>query len=505
MSVHTFGPFRLDCSKRLLERDGMPMIVGGRQLDLLTFLVSRPGVVVSVRELMSAVWPSVTVEEANLRVCVSSLRKALGDGKDHARYIVNVTGRGYTFVAPVINDRNGDLSSEGLGRDSVNPLPAVPAFFVGREDAVEVLSKLLMSQRFVSVVGAGGVGKTSVALAVAHAVRPQFEDNRICFVDGGAISDPEGLSWALASVLRYHNQSVSETSSLVGEKRALVLLDSCEHLIESAASLVEGILHPRGNVHLLTTSREALRVMGEQVHLLQPLRCPITETPTAAQALASPAVQLFMEKAASSGHLATLGDEDAPIVSAICKRLDGIPLAIELVASRVGMYGIRGTVDLLDSRAELVLSGRRDASPRHQTLRALYDWSHRLLPAREQRVFARLSVFVGELTLAAAQAVAADPADDCQTMAQIITNLTDKSLVQVCSGQRGIKYRLLDTARTYAAYKLDESGETPEIVRRRLLYDSSMSEQTDPQDSTCRDTVLFNVAEGADNRPRATA
>jgi predicted ATPase len=483
----------------------MPMIVGGRQLDLLTFLVSRPGVVVSVRELMSAVWPSVTVEEANLRVCISSLRKALGDGKDDARYIVNVTGRGYTFVAPVICAQNADLSCEGLGRNSASLLPAVPAFFVGRDDAVEDLSKLLMSQRFVSVVGAAGVGKTSVALAVAHAVRPQFEDNRICFVDGEAISDPEGLPRALASALRYHDQSVSETNSLVGEKRTLVLLDNCEHLIESAASLAEGILHPRGNVHLLTTSREALRVVGEQVHLLQPLHCPITETPTAGQALGSPAVQLFMEKAAASGHPAGLSDEDAPIVSAICKRLDGIPLAIELVASRVGIYGIRGTVDLLDSGAELVLPGRRDACPRHQTLRALYDWSHRLLTPREQQVFARLSVFAGELTLAAAQAVAGDTEEDRQTIAQIIASLTDKSLVQVSSGPGGATYRLLDTARAYAGYKLCERGEAREIARRHSVFYTPIGEQTCHQDPTCGGTVLSNMADGPNNARRAVA
>lgn len=505
MSVHSFGPFRLDASKRLLERDGIPMIVGGRQLDLLTFLVSRPGVVVSVRELMSAVWPSVTVEEANLRVCISSLRKSLGDGKDDARYIVNVTGRGYTFVAPVINDQNEDLSCEGLGRNSTSPLPAVPAFFVGRDDTVEVLSKILMSQRCVSVVGAGGVGKTSVALAIAHAVRPQFENNRICFVDGGAISDPESLPRALDSALRYHHQSVSETKSLVGEKRTLVVLDNCEHLIEAAASLAEAILHPRGNVHLLITSREALRVVGEQVHLLQPLNCPTTETPTAAQALASPAVQLFMEKAAASGHPAGLSDEDAPIVSGICKRLDGIPLAIELVASRVGIYGIRGTVDLLDSGAELVLPGRRDASPRHQTLRALYDWSHRLLPPREQQVFARLSIFAGELTLAAAQAVAGDAEEDRQTIAQIIASLTDKSLVQVCPGPGGAKFRLLDTARAYAAYKLSELGEALEIARRHSLFYTPIGEQSGRQDLTSGGTVLSNVADSAKNVQRAIA
>ena len=178
--------------------------------------------------------------------------------------------------------------------------------------------------------------------------------------------------------------------AFLADKRMLIVLDNCEHVIEAAAALCERLFRGAPSVHLLTTTREALRVEGENVYLLMPLDSPPDDTASGVQALASPAVQLFMKRAASSGYEAELSDTDAPIVAKICRRLDGIALAIELVASRVGTYGIRGTADLLDSGAELFLQGRRSASPRHQTLQAMLDWSFGLLSADEQKIFCKL-------------------------------------------------------------------------------------------------------------------
>ena len=478
MSVYRFGPFHLDSSKRLLEKDGTPIRIGGRTLDLLIALIDRAGDVVAARELMRLIWPSVTVEEANLRVSVSALRKALGDGKEGARYIVNVAGRGYAFVAPVRTDVAACLSSAGSACSvpKGRPLAEMPQFLVGRDDTLGTLSHLLMSQRFVSVVGPGGIGKTTVALAVANGLRSRFGDDRVCFVDGGAISDPDDLPAAIASALGcpFPASSVMrQISGFLAKKPTLLILDNCEHIVEEAAEVSEYLFQSSDTLHLLTTSREALRVEGENVLLLQPLRYPLVQSPTALEAMATPAVQLFMERAASSGHLEKLGDEDAPTVSYICRRLDGIALAIELVASRVGLYGIRGTADLLDSGSELVLQGRRSALPRHQTLQALHDWSYRLLSAQEQKVLARLSVFVGELTLTAAHAVAGDPEDDRTAIAHVISTLSDKSLIQVCSAQGRPRYRLLDATRAYASHKLAERHEADEIRRRHASYQTS--------------------------------
>lgn len=199
MSVYSFGPFRLNASKRLLEKDGAPIVIGGRKLDLLIALIDRTGTVVGVRELMALIWPDVTVEEANLRVSVFALRKALGDGKDGARYILNVPGRGYTFVAPLRNERaDGPAGDNNIARSALRsgPLTKVPQLLVGRHDTVKNLAQLLLSQRFVSVVGPGGIGKTTVALAVAHSLRYEVDDDCVCFVDGGAISDPDDLQSA---------------------------------------------------------------------------------------------------------------------------------------------------------------------------------------------------------------------------------------------------------------------------------------------------------------------
>ena len=224
----------------------------------------------------------------------------------------------------------------------------------------------------------------------------------------------------------------------------------------------------------MTTTREALRVEGENVYLLMPLDSPPDDAASGVQALASPAVQLFMKRAASSGYEAELSDTDAPIVAKICRRLDGIALAIELVASRVGTYGIRGTADLLDSGAELFLQGRRSASPRHQTLQAMLDWSFGLLSADEQKIFCKLSVFVGQFTLTAAQSVAGGADGGAKTVANAIASLIDKSLIWISSTGGSGQYRLLDTTRAYAAAKLAASGEAQAAEGRHARYFASL-------------------------------
>ena len=291
MSIQSFGPFCLDASKRLLEMDGAPVIIGGRTLDLLIALVERAGDIVSVRELMARVWPNVTVEEANLRVSVSTLRKALGDGKDGARYIINVPGRGYSFVAPIGSlDDAGPIGEDGASGASSRsrPLPEAPRFLVGRHDTVEALSRLLMTERFVSVIGPGGIGKTTVALAVAGGLQSHFDEDRLCFVDCEAISDPEDFPRAVAAALACPFQEADPLPGLcawLSARRTLLVLDSCEHIIEAAAALCECLSQSARTVHLLVTSREALRVEGEHVHLLAPLHCPIEEAPSALQAM----------------------------------------------------------------------------------------------------------------------------------------------------------------------------------------------------------------------------
>ena len=470
----SFGPFRLFAAERRLERDGVAVQLGSRALDVLIVLIERAGEVVSKKELMARVWPDVTVDESSLRVHVASLRKALGEGQPGARYVTNIPGRGYCFVAPLTGSGvSPPVAAEPTVSDQVYRLPARLARMVGRDEAVRTIVEQLADQRFVTVLGPGGIGKTTVAISVGHAQLAAF-DGAVCFVDLGPLSDARLVPSALASTLGLLVQSDDPTPGLIRflrDRRMLLILDSCEHVVDSAAALAEHIFEEAPHVHILATSREALRVEGEHVHRLEPLGSPPEGIAlTAAQMMAFPAAQLFVERAAAAGHRFELTDADAPVVAEICRKLDGIALAIELAAGRVGGHGVRETAALLDNRFRLLWRGRRTALPRHQTLSATLDWSYDLLSDPERAVLRRLAVFVGFFTLEAAQAVAAADAVEAAQVVEALGRLVAKSLVSASAGTAATRYRLLDTTRAYALGKLMESGETDLTARRHALY-----------------------------------
>lgn len=478
-SIISFGPYCLIPSRRLLLKDGETVDVGSRALDVLIALVEAAGEVVGQRVLLDRAWPNVVVAEGSLRVTIAGLRKNLGEGRDGARYITNVTGRGYCFVAPVDRSTTQPLAVAPLplGAESrpipKHRLPARLARMVGRDDAVEALLLLLASRRFVSVVGTGGMGKTTVAISVAHALLDEFGD-AVYFVDFGAVTDATLVPSAVAAVLGVFGQAQDSLPGLLAflqGRRLLLVLDNCEHVIDAAASLTERLHCEAPQVHILTTSREALRAEGEHVHLLTPLDCPVVRDDlTAAEALTSPAVQLFMERAFASGYAPCLTDVDAPTVAAICSRLDGIALAIELAGSRVGAYGIQGTAELLRNRFKLLWQGLRSAPPRHQTLAAMVDWSFNLLSQRDQRVLSRLSIFVGVFTLEAAQSVAADGQIDAMEVADAIASLINKSLIWVVPIDGIAHHRLLDATLAYATEKLAQTAEADAVAKQHALY-----------------------------------
>ena len=347
--VVSFGPFRLFAAERQLKKGNEPIQLGGRALDTLIALVEQAGEVITQGELISRVWPDVTVEEANLRVHIASLRRALGDGREGARYIVTVPGQGYSFVAPVTRSPpQPSWSRQAVVSDRLPRLPPRSTRMIGRDDIVRALSAQLMMHRFVSIVGAGGIGKTTVAVSVAHTLLDGF-NGAVFFVDLAALTDAELVPTTVAAALGFIVQTKDPLRSLpafIGDKKILLVLDNCEHVIDLAATLAERVVGETPQAHVLTTSREALRVEGEHVHLLYALDYPPEESGlTAAEALTYPAVQLFMERAAASGYGGVLNDIDAPIVATVCRRLDGIALAIELAASRAGSLGIRGLVN----------------------------------------------------------------------------------------------------------------------------------------------------------------
>jgi predicted ATPase len=467
-----FGPFRLSVAGRLLEKTDEPVRLGSRALDVLITLVERAGEVVSRDELVSRVWPATTVAEANLRVHVASLRKALGEGRSGPRYIVNIPGRGYSFVAPVERPgRRGAPTGAAVRTVRTPTLPARTPRMIGRDETVTAVCARVASRRFVSIVGPGGIGKTTVAVAAAHAMAADF-DAAIAFVDLSVVEDGALVVPAVASAvgcLGHTQDSLPRLAAFLADKRILLVLDSCEHVIEAVAVLAERLFRDAPRAAIIVTTRETLRVEGESVHRLRPLDGPPRDImPTADAALATPAVRLFMDRAADAGYPHDLSDKEAPLVVDICRQLDGIPLAIELAASRASAYGIAGLARLIGDRLMLLWQGRRSVS-RHQTLRATLDWSYDVLSDREKAILCALSVFVGPFTLEAAHAVMAEP-DVANQIAGQIASLVDKSLVSVVQTEGLGLFRLLDTTRAYAAVKLAERGEEDAVARRHARH-----------------------------------
>jgi predicted ATPase/DNA-binding winged helix-turn-helix (wHTH) protein len=477
----SFGPFDLFGPERLLKKAGKPVPLGGRALDMLIVLTERAGEVVTQGELMERVWPNVNVDENNLRVHISALRKALGDGQDGARYISSVAGRGYCFVAPVKHPLTEQRAppSALVDAERFKKLPPPLSRMVGREDIVQTVSAELMLQRFVSIVGPGGIGKTTVAVSVAHKLLTGFE-GAVFFVDFSVLTTPKLVPTAVASTLGFMAQAHDPIGSLLAflsEKKVLLILDNCEHVIDTAAALAERVVSEAPQAYVLATSRETLRVRGEHVHLLGALEGPPEDGKlTATQALSYPAAELFMERAIASGYASNLTDLDARIVARICRKLDGIALAIELVASHVGAFGIRGIAELLDSRFGLLWQGRRTALPRHETLNAMLDWSYNLLSAREKVVLCKLSVFVGDFTLEAACFLASETETEDASVTDTLDSLLAKSLLSHIASHGSTYYRLLDTTRAYVGGKLAKR-EASRVARRHASFFSKFFQQ----------------------------
>ncbi len=481
--VISFGPFSLVVSERLLTSGSVPVELGARTLDTLIALVSQPNEVISKRDLLAQVWPDVTVEEGSLRFHIASLRKALGDGKDGARYISTVAGRGYCFVAPVSrpHPRQAQAANADVPSFPHTNLPGRLTRMVGRDNDVLRLSTELTAARFVTIVGVGGVGKTTVAVAVGHHLHEAF-DGAVLFVDLGMLSDPNLASTALSSMLGLAVQSRDATPSLIAylrDKRIFLILDTCEHLIEAIATLASQIFTAAPQVHILATSREALQVEGEHIYRLDPLASPPDDLDlTAAVARTFSAPQLFVERAAASGARLEFNDAETAIVVGICRRLDGVALAIELAARRVGAYGLQQTAALLDQRLTLLWLGSRTAPPRQKTLHATLDWSYGLLSELERIVLRRLAVFVGHFTLDAALAVVTSASVDRSLVFGAIDSLVAKSMVATSPLGAMMRYRLLDTTRAYALEVILDDAELADLAVRHATYYRRWLEQT---------------------------
>jgi len=533
--MYVFEPFRFIPGQQLLLHGETPVRLGSRALDILAELVERPGEVVSKRELMARAWPRSVVEESNLKVHVAALRRALCEGGRESRFIATVSGRGYRFVAPV-TCTSAEIAPVPPAWEQISKLPAPATRTTGRAETIASLLAIMAERRFVSIVGPGGIGKSTVALPVAEAFIAHT-GMEICFVDLSSVSDAQFVAVTVASALGLTIHSGDGAQALVAnlkERQLLLVLDSCEHVIDTVAVLVDRIVSGAPAVHVLATSREPLRAAGEYVHRLAPLEYPPANAaagagPTAAalsaamthaatltadQALEFPSVRLFVLRAAECLDGYQLTDEDAPAVADICRRLEGIPLAIELAAMRMDAFGARELAVRLDDCFQLLKRGRRSALARHRTLEAALDWSYEFLPEGERALLRSLSVFAGAFTLDAATGLcAAAPADasasvpaDASAIVDGVATLVDKSLLFADISGPNVQYRLFDTTRAYAREKLDQCGELQAMRRLHLEYHRALFERaSDEWDAAPGDGWLGTYGRSLDDVRSALA
>ena len=467
-----------------LLRDGEPVPLGGRALDLLAMLVRHRHDVVSAEALLAHAWAGRVVEEGNLYLHISTLRRLLG--RDAIR---SVYGRGYQLmldVAPLAADP--EPSKTGLPPTAapavaLPPAPDGPMLF-GRADDQAALLASLARHRLVTVAGPGGVGKTRLAMAVADDVGTR------AVVELAGLAAPTLLVDAVARALGVQlpglRPALDELADALQQPSALLVLDNCEHRVAEVAALVDGLLRRTRSLRVLATSQVPLAVRDEQVFRLQPLPLPASGM-ALDEARDNPAVALFVARVTAVDRHFTLTADTLADVVAVCLQLDGLPLAIELAAARVPLLGVAGLRERLGERLKLLRGGARGTDARHHTLQAAIEWSHALLDEREKQVFGELGVFAGGFTLQLAQQVLSGPADTdadadddpLATLDAIEALLTRSLLVPVPSAPQP-RHRLLDSTRTFALQRLHEAG-TADRLQERLAR--ALLKQFEPADT----------------------
>lgn len=508
--VYSFGHFRLFTTQRTLLAADQPLRLGGRALDLLVALLERSDRVVGKDELMEIVWPRLVVEENNLNVQIMLLRKLLGHPM-----IATVPGRGYRFAMPVA--REGGTQAEPLvaaalltaapprqthAEQQTNLRALMPALY-GRDDDLRSVGELLARHRVVTIAGAGGIGKTRLGQAAAARAAPDYPDGA-WWIELAPVSQGALVAPAIAEVLDIDlSEGRDPTRTLLAhlrDRRMLLVLDNCEQVLDAVAALATAVHDAAPGTGLLVTSQEVLRTPAEHVYRLGTLSLPDPALALTVHGLAhSGAGALFLARARAVDSRFDLSTGNIAAVAEICRRLDGIPLAIELAVARLPLLGIDGLCARLGQRFSLLTGGSRAVLRRHQTLRAALEWSHDLLSPPEQAVFRRLGVFAGGFTLEAAQHVAHDDEVDEWDVLEHLGALVDKSLV-VAEGDSQPRYRFLETTRLFALEQLGRSGEMTRTLERHaramvLLIEQHTRAIAQRYDSAAEDALLAAEAD----------
>jgi len=485
------GPLQVDPGRREVFVDGVPAKLGSRAFDMLAVLIAANGELVSKSEMLKRVWPDTVVEENNLQVHMVALRKLLGASRGLIR---TVPGRGYRLAPPVsvssaavgaaqpVREADAARMARTQAHAVSHNLPACYSPLTGRDQAIVEIARALASARHVTLVGAGGIGKTRLAVETARGLLARFPDG-VHLVSLASVADASGVLAAFASSIGFNPAggplTLARLCREIGERRVLIVLDNCEHVAGPAAELAGTLTSVCPSVRVLATSREPLRVAGEHVCGVAPLALPGEDDP-GRSVLQCSAVELFVSRARAIDARFSTDENSTRLIGMVCRRLDGIPLAIELAAARAAVLGIETLASHLDDRFNLLTGGNRTALPRHQTLRATLDWSHGLLDDAERSTLRRLGIFVNSFTMDAAIAVACEGALREMDVIAAVSGLVEKSLLVMRTESGRTRYRLLETMRAYALQKLEDNGERRFVTLHHARYVLGLLEQEAP-------------------------
>ena len=455
-----FADCELDLGRIVLRRGGEEIRIEPQVFDVLAYLVEHRGAVVRKEELLDAIWGDRFVSESALTTRIKAARQAVGDDGSQQLIIRTVHGKGYEFVAPVEEVEEGQTGAAMYPPTTGTSLGVRVQPLIGRESLLEQLTEMIGRHRLVTLVGPGGVGKTSLGMELARIVAGEFEDG-VHVVELVSVVDQDATAAALATAIDVNLRKSSSIDDaiidLLRPRQSLLVLDNCEHLIEPVAQLVARILSEAPNISIVATSREPLAVSGERLWTVDPLPTgpkDLFDSDVAIGELAQiPAVALFIDRAKAADPSFELDTVSAPLVVEICQRLDGIPLAIELAAARARVIGVAEVAHRLDQRFGVLKAMRRGSDPRHRTMHDAISWSYDMLEPEERALFTALSVFAGPFDLRSAEAMAqgGDALD-------LLTRLTERSMLAVRPWAGGsTRYELLETLREYGRARLSDA------------------------------------------------
>jgi predicted ATPase/DNA-binding winged helix-turn-helix (wHTH) protein len=498
--VYECGQWQVHLERRELLASGVAVPIGARAFEIIEILARSANALVTKSDLMDRIWPGATVGENTLQVHISAIRKAFGQDRDMLK---TASGRGYRLLGNWTPQQQGPAAQPVAsplmrepGAAPANHFPMIAGRLIGRAAAVQQVRDLVSAYRVVTLTGPGGIGKTSLAIEACRDLLADF-DGGGAFVELASLSNPDLVASAVASALGLKlsgEMSADSVARAVGAKRLLLVLDNCEHVIDAAAHLAERFTRLCPHTTTLVTSREVLRIDSETVYRVPPLDVPALGQETQDNILGHSAVELFIARTNAQDAGVSPRTEDLASVAAICRRLDGIPLAIELAAASAAGLGIAQVALGLRDRFALLTRGRRTALARQKTLRATLDWSHELLPEAERLLFRRLAVFSAGFTVDAAAAVMTHTGLDAGAVTDGIASLVMKSLVVLDATQGATRWQLLETIRAYALAKLDESGEREQIAQRHAEYCLGFLENTHTGKETSPTTEFLTAA-----------